>query len=82
MITVAANEAKQSFGNILNQAQREPVLVQKHQRSVAVILSSQEYDRLRGINVAEFTSVCDRVGAKAKKTGLNEKRLAKLLHDQ
>jgi antitoxin Phd len=80
MITVAANEAKQFFCNILNQAQREPVLVQKHQRSVAVILSSQEYDRLRGINVAEFPSFYDRVGAKAKKTGLTEKRLVQLLH--
>ena len=82
MITVAANEAKQSFGNLLDQAQREPILIQKHQRSVAVILSSREYDRLRGVNVAEFTAFRDQVASKAKKLGLTEKRLASLLNEQ
>ena len=82
MITVAANEAKQSFGSILDSAQREPVLIQKHQRSVAVILSFHEYDRLRGANVAEFTSFCDRIGASAKKAGLTEKKLGQLLDEK
>ena len=79
MITVPANEAKQSFGRILDHAQREPVLVQKHQRSVAVILSSAEYDRLRGANVTEFTSFCDSVGTRAKRKGLTEEKLSRLL---
>ena len=82
MLTVAANEAKQSFGSILDSAQREPVLIQKHQRSVAVILSFHEYDRLRGANVKEFISFCDRIGSKAKKEALTEKKLAQLLHDK
>lgn len=82
MITVAANEAKQSFGNLLDQAQREPILIQKHQRSVAVILSSREYDRLRGVNVADFTAFCNHVASKAKKSGLTEKRLASLVNEQ
>jgi len=82
MITVASNEAKQSFGKILDRVQREPVLVQKHQRSVAVILSSTEYDRLRGVNVKEFTAFCDTVGSRAEKAGLTEKKLSQLLGDE
>ena len=81
MITVAANDAKQSFGKMLDYAQREPVLVQKHLRSVAVILSSAEYDSLRGVNVGEFTSFCDRIGTRAKKRGLTGKKLRDILSD-
>jgi hypothetical protein len=44
-----------------------------------VILSFHEYDRIRGANVAEFTSFCDRIGSRAKKKGLTEKKLAQLL---
>lgn len=34
MTIVAANEAKQSLGKVLDAAQREPVLIQKHNRAV------------------------------------------------
>jgi hypothetical protein len=46
-----------------------------------VVLSSAEYDRLRGLNVAEFQEFCDRVGRKAVERGLTEKKLTALLAD-
>ncbi|GAT34790.1 prevent-host-death family protein [Terrimicrobium sacchariphilum] len=79
MTIIAANEAKQSFGKVLDAAQREPVLIQKHNRATAVILSAEEYERLRGINTAEFEAFCDRVGERAKQAGLTEKKLSDLL---
>lgn len=81
MITIAANEAKQSFGSVLDSAQREPVLIQKHNRPAAVILSAHEYERLRGLNVSEFTAFCDRIGQRAAQRGLTEEKLAKILGD-
>ena len=81
MITMAANEAKQSFGSVLDSAQREPVLIQKHNRPAAVILSAHEYGRLRGVNVTEFTAFCDRVGQRAAQRGLTEKKLDQILSD-
>jgi prevent-host-death family protein len=48
---VTANEAKQSFGQVMETAQREPVIVRKHNRTAAVIISPQEYDRMRNTNL-------------------------------
>jgi len=76
---ITANEAKQSFGQVMETAQREPVLVRKHNRPAAVILSPQEYDRIRKINLNEFTAFCDSASAKAKKKGLTSRILEKLL---
>jgi prevent-host-death family protein len=44
--TMAAKEAKQSFGKLLDDAQREPVRIERNGRLVAVVLSSAEYERL------------------------------------
>ena len=81
MITISSNAAKQSFGRVLDDAQREPVMIQKHNRSMAVVLSMVEYERLRGLNIAEFGEFCDAIGERAKERGLTAKKLAKLLTD-
>jgi prevent-host-death family protein len=81
MKTLTANEAKQTFGQVLDAAQSGPVLIQKHNRPTAVILSIKEYVRIREINLSEFSALCDRVGDKARKNGLTEKALMKLLHE-
>ena len=79
MITISSNAAKQSFGRVLDEAQREPVMIQKHNRSAAVILSIAEYERLRGLNVAEFEAFCDGVSEQAQSRGLTEEKLNDLL---
>jgi prevent-host-death family protein len=43
---VSATEAKQSLAAVLDAAQREPVVIRRQQRDVAVVLSVQEYARL------------------------------------
>ena len=75
MKNITANEAKQSFGQVMETAQREPVLIRKHNRPAAVILSPQEYDRIRKIHLNEFTAICDSASAKAKKEGLTSRIL-------
>ncbi len=42
----AAKDAKTRFGELLDTAQREPVIIEKHGRRVAVVLSATEYDEL------------------------------------
>ena len=46
MRTMPAREAKQSFGKLLDDAQHEPVRIERNGREVAVVLSSNEYKRL------------------------------------
>ncbi len=81
MRSISATEAKQRFAALLDTAQREPVMIQRHDRDIAVILSAEEYDRIRGARVEEFQRFCERVGRKAQKKGLTQAKLAALLAD-
>lgn len=81
MKTVSASEAKQSFANVLDAAAHAPIVIQRHHRDAAVILSMQEYERLTRLNVAEFQRFCDSVGSAAARKGLTESVLAELLAD-
>ena len=47
MVTVTATDLKNRFGQIVDQARREPVLVQSHGRDMVVILDHAEYNHLR-----------------------------------
>jgi prevent-host-death family protein len=47
MTVVSATEAKNRFGECMEKAQHEPVLVEKQGRGCVVILSTREYERLQ-----------------------------------
>lgn len=79
MKAMAASEAKQAFGSLIDAVAREPVVIQKQKRDVAVVLSIDEYERLSRLNAAEFQRFCDAVGAKARDAGLTEAKLKRLL---
>ncbi|MCL2635965.1 MAG: type II toxin-antitoxin system Phd/YefM family antitoxin [Betaproteobacteria bacterium] len=79
MQTVTASEAKQGLASVIEAAKREPVVIQRQKRDVAVVMSMEEYERLVHLNVAEFKRFCDQVGTAASKAGLTEEKLTKLL---
>jgi len=79
MRTVTASEAKQALASVIDAAAREPVVIQRQKRDVAVVMSIQEYERLVHLNVAEFQRFCDAVGASAADAGMTEEKLAALL---
>lgn len=81
MKAVAASEARQYFAELIDAAAREPVVIRRQQRDVAVVVSMQEYERLTQLNRAEFQRFCDAVGQRAKGAGMNARVLAKLLRD-
>jgi prevent-host-death family protein len=76
---VSATEAKQALSAVIDAAQREPVVIQRQKRDVAVVLSVQEYQRLAALNVEEFERFCDRIGEQVKARGLTEEKLAEIL---
>lgn len=47
MSAISATDAKNRFGQVLEMARTEPVHVQKNGRDVAVVLSPEDYSRLR-----------------------------------
>lgn len=46
METIAATEASNRFGHLLDMARSEPVAIQKQGREVAIILAVEEYHRM------------------------------------
>jgi len=47
MKAIAAREAKNRFGSLMDTAQREPVAIEKHGRPVAVLMSVEEYKMIK-----------------------------------
>ena len=79
MAVVSASEAKQGLASIIDVAAREPVVIQRHERDVAVLISMDEYRRLSGLAVAEFRRVADEVAVRARDRGLTPDKLEELL---
>ena len=82
MKVVAATEAKNRLGAILDEAQREPVIIRRQDRDVAVVISMAQFERLRASNVNAFLEASKAVAAEAKAKGLTAKKLANLLADE
>lgn len=81
MKTVGATEAKNRLGAILDDAQREPVVIRRQDRDIAVVLSMAEYERLRAGNIQAFLDLRNEIAAQATRNGLTEPRLDELLTD-
>jgi len=79
MKIVSATDAKQRFAALLDAAQREPVRIRRHNRDLAIVLSAEEYDRIRGANIEELDRLCERVSRQAAVRGMTDKILADLL---
>jgi prevent-host-death family protein len=54
MHSVSAHDAKARFGQLLDTARREPVVIERHGRAVADVLSKEEYDELNEIKLQQL----------------------------
>lgn len=81
MNRVSATEAKNRLGAILDRAQREPVVIRRQDRDIAVVLSMADYERMRAGNVRAFLDLRHEVAAEAAAAGLTDERLAELTRD-
>ena len=81
MKRVPATEAKNRLGAILDDAQREPVVIRRQNRDIAVVLSMADYERLRSGNLLAFLDLRKQVAEEAAAKGLTEKKLNDLLAD-
>ena len=82
MKEIAAREAKNRFGHLLDAAQSAPVRVTRKGRAVGVMMSVQQYERLRGAAWERLTATMDALGEEATARGLTDARLEALLADE
>jgi len=79
MRTMTTSQARQGWGEVIETARREPVVIRRQKQDVAVVMSMHEYERLARLNVTRFQRFCDRAGAKARQAGMTEDVLQGLL---
>ena len=75
MKTYSATEAKQRLTAVLDEAQREPVAIRRHNRDVAVIMLPHEYARLKALNIEELQQVGARLAAEFGQQRLTARKL-------
>lgn len=78
MKTVAARDAKNRFGELLDTAQREPVTIEKKGRPVAVMVSLEKYQRYEDLEDAAWAA---RATAAARKGFIGVSKSQALLQE-
>ncbi len=79
---LSSKEAQNNFGMLLDTVQRNPVIIQKHKRDCAIIISMADYELLKKSRVREMQQLCDKVGKNAKAKGLTPEILDNLLQEK
>ena len=79
MKAYSASEAKQNFAAMLDAAAKEPVVIRRHDRDVAMVISPEQYRKLHRLSVEEVIRLADAIGAEAEKNGMTDQILAELL---
>ena len=79
MKSVDAAEAQARLDEILEAAQRQPIVIRRQGIDTAVVLSIAEYERLRSDTVRAFLELRNDVAREANEAGLTEEGIAELL---
>ncbi len=79
MKEITARDAGNCFSLLLDAAQSAPVRVTKKGRVVGVMMSMQQYERLRGAAWERLMATIETLGKEASKNGLTEAGLEALL---
>lgn len=82
MRTVSSLDAKNRFGQLLDAAQRAPVTVTKKGRPAAVVMSIEDYERMRGVAWTRLSETMAMAQKQAAERGLTDELLDQLLADE
>ena len=82
MPSLTALDAKNRFGQLIEMAQRSPVTITKNGRPSVVVMSAADFERRRQNTGKRVLAAMDRMADEAKKNGLTDKKLAKLLGNE
>jgi len=78
---ISATDAQNNFGALIDTAQLHPIMVCKRKRDYAVIISAEEYTRLREARGKSFIALADKIRKDSEKRGLTPNKAKELLED-
>lgn len=79
MKSIDEAEAQARLDEILEEAQRQPIVITRQGRDMAVVVSIADYERLRDANVRAFLDLRQTVAVEAEANRLTEDEIARLL---
>lgn len=82
MREIAARDARNRFGRLLDASQRAPVLLTRKGRGVSVMMSVEQYERLRGAARERLAAAMHDLGEEAVTNSLTPALLGELLADE
>jgi len=82
MEEITARDARNRFGRLLDAAQHAPVRVTSNGRGVAVMMSVEQYERLRRAALDGLSRTMDTMAEEAKANRLMESKLDELLAEE
>lgn len=82
MREIAARDARNRFGRLLDASQRAPVLLTRKGRGVSVMMSVEQYERLRGAAWERLAAAMHDLGEEAVTNSLTPALLGELLADE
>jgi len=74
-------EAQARLDEILDEVQRQPIVIRRQGRESAILLSLVEFERLRSNNIRAFLELRNGVAREANEAGLTEEGLIRLLNE-
>ncbi|HZA65772.1 MAG TPA: type II toxin-antitoxin system Phd/YefM family antitoxin [Geminicoccaceae bacterium] len=82
MRTISSIDAKNRFGQLIDAARRAPVTVTKNGRPTAVVMSIEDYERMRGAAWKRLFETMATARKDAAGRGLTDELLDELLADE
>ena len=82
MKKVEAAQTTNGLDALIDAAQREPVVIQREGRDIAVIVSMAMFDASRAANIEAYLETSHGIAAEARANGLTAETLASLLPDE
>lgn len=82
MKSIDEAEAQARLDEILEETQRQPIVIRRQGQDTAVVVSIMEYERLRSLDVQGFLALRREVAEEAMSAELTPERLADLMRDE
>ena len=81
MIQVSSSVVRKDFAHIMDSAQKEAIIVRKHDKDYVAIISMDDYQQLVRLKNRRLQHMADQLSEEARKNGLTAEILESILND-